>query len=110
MPLLIYKHFREISVQGGRFQSCLREIRARAQDVEDKKKGIKIKKEDWQKLHLHIASYNNWGYRHVLATDEWLRVNGTNSIYALGDCATINQRKVMEDISSILKKANKDNS
>ncbi|KAL4576743.1 hypothetical protein LXL04_012842 [Taraxacum kok-saghyz] len=51
---------KEISLQGGRFQSCLREIRARAQDVEDKKKGIKINKEDWQKLNLHIASYNNF--------------------------------------------------
>ncbi|XP_024974274.1 diphosphomevalonate decarboxylase MVD2, peroxisomal [Cynara cardunculus var. scolymus] len=51
---------KEISLQGGRFQSCLREIRARAQDVEDEKKGIKIKKEDWQNLHLHIASYNNF--------------------------------------------------
>ncbi|KAJ0455330.1 putative diphosphomevalonate decarboxylase [Helianthus annuus] len=50
----------EISLEGGRFQSCLGEIRACAQDVEDKKKGIKIKKEDWQKLHLHIASYNNF--------------------------------------------------
>ncbi|MFS8012287.1 Diphosphomevalonate decarboxylase 2 [Helianthus anomalus] len=50
---------KEISLQGGRFQSCLREIRARAQDVEDKKKGVCIKKEDWQKLHLHIASYNS---------------------------------------------------
>ncbi|KVI01031.1 Calcium-binding EF-hand, partial [Cynara cardunculus var. scolymus] len=48
--------------------------------------------------------------RRVLATDEWLRVEGTNSIYALGDCATINQRRVMEDISSIFKKADKDNS
>lgn len=38
----------------------MREIRARAQDVEDKKKGIKIKKEDWKKLSLHIASYNNF--------------------------------------------------
>ncbi|KAI3799621.1 hypothetical protein L1987_34920 [Smallanthus sonchifolius] len=51
---------KEISLEGGRFQSCLREIRGRAQDVEDKKKGINIKKEDWQKLHLHIASYNNF--------------------------------------------------
>ncbi|KAK1424541.1 hypothetical protein QVD17_19871 [Tagetes erecta] len=48
--------------------------------------------------------------RRVLATDEWLRVEGTNSIYALGDCATINQRKVMEDISAIFNKADKDNS
>ncbi|KAG6420643.1 hypothetical protein SASPL_117178 [Salvia splendens] len=35
------------------------------------------------------------GNRRVLATDEWLRVEGTSDIYALGDCATINQRKVM---------------
>ncbi|KAG6423683.1 hypothetical protein SASPL_114085 [Salvia splendens] len=37
------------------------------------------------------------GNRRVLATDEWLRVEGTSDIYALGDCATINQRKVMEN-------------
>ncbi|WCJ26928.1 External alternative NAD(P)H-ubiquinone oxidoreductase B2 mitochondrial [Euphorbia peplus] len=48
--------------------------------------------------------------RRALATDEWLRVEGYNNIYALGDCATINQRKVMEDISAIFKKADKDNS
>ncbi|KAL8470532.1 hypothetical protein ACS0TY_033180 [Phlomoides rotata] len=48
--------------------------------------------------------------RRVLATDEWLRVEGTDSIYALGDCATINQRKVMEDIWAIFGKADKDNS
>uniref|UniRef100_I1LF25 Diphosphomevalonate decarboxylase n=1 Tax=Glycine max TaxID=3847 RepID=I1LF25_SOYBN len=51
---------KEISLSGGRFQSCLREIRARACDVEDENKGIKITKEDWAKLHLHIASYNNF--------------------------------------------------
>ena len=50
----------EISLSGGRFQSCLREIRKRALDFEDEKKGIKIKKEDWEKLHVHIASYNNF--------------------------------------------------
>ncbi|KAJ6769740.1 putative proteinDH DEHYDROGENASE [Salix purpurea] len=48
--------------------------------------------------------------RRALATDEWLRVEGCGSIYALGDCATINQRKVMEDIAAIFKKADKDNS
>ena len=47
-------------MSGGRFQSCLREIRRRARDFEDEKKGIKIKKEDWEKLHVHIASYNNF--------------------------------------------------
>ncbi|KAI3456341.1 hypothetical protein Pfo_013004 [Paulownia fortunei] len=48
--------------------------------------------------------------RRALATDEWLRVEGCDSIYALGDCATINQRKVMEDIWAIFRKADKDNS
>ncbi|XP_058749844.1 external alternative NAD(P)H-ubiquinone oxidoreductase B2, mitochondrial-like [Vicia villosa] len=48
--------------------------------------------------------------RRALATDEWLRVEGCNNVYALGDCATINQRKVMEDISAIFKKADKGNS
>ncbi|KAF5180731.1 External alternative NAD(P)H-ubiquinone oxidoreductase [Thalictrum thalictroides] len=48
--------------------------------------------------------------RRVLATDEWLRVDGCDNIYALGDCATINQRKVMDDIAAIFKKADKDNS
>ncbi|MED6133225.1 External alternative NAD(P)H-ubiquinone oxidoreductase B2, mitochondrial [Stylosanthes scabra] len=48
--------------------------------------------------------------RRAVATDEWLRVEGTNNVYALGDCATINQRKVMEDIAAIFKKADKDNS
>lgn len=42
----------------------------------------------------------------MLATDEWLRVEGCEDIYALGDCATIDQRKVMvchfSDISSNL--------
>ncbi|GLT49442.1 hypothetical protein SLA2020_229960 [Shorea laevis] len=50
------------------------------------------------------------GNRRALATDEWLRVEGSDNIYALGDCATINQRKVMEDISVIFSKADKDKS
>ncbi|KAK9995056.1 hypothetical protein SO802_024759 [Lithocarpus litseifolius] len=33
--------------------------------------------------------------RRVLATDEWLRVKGCENVYAIGDCATIDQRKVM---------------
>ncbi|KAF6142805.1 hypothetical protein GIB67_002669 [Kingdonia uniflora] len=45
-----------------------------------------------------------------LATDEWLRVEGCDSVYALGDCATIHQRKVMEDILTIFSVADKDNS
>ncbi|KAI3466636.1 hypothetical protein Pfo_023299 [Paulownia fortunei] len=50
------------------------------------------------------------GNRRALATDEWLRVEGCDIIYALGDCATINQRRVMEDIWAIFRKADKDNS
>ncbi|KAE8732487.1 External alternative NAD(P)H-ubiquinone oxidoreductase B1 [Hibiscus syriacus] len=50
------------------------------------------------------------GNRRALATDEWLRVEGCDNIYALGDCATINQRKVVEDIAEIIKRADKDNS
>lgn len=51
---------KEISLAGGRFQSCLREIRKRASDVEEAEKGIKISKKDWESLHVHIASYNNF--------------------------------------------------
>lgn len=39
--------------------------------------------------------------RRVLATDEWLRVEGCDGVYALGDCATIQQRKVMVCASCI---------
>ncbi|KAL3848903.1 hypothetical protein ACJIZ3_010785 [Penstemon smallii] len=50
------------------------------------------------------------GNRRVLATDEWLKVKGLEDIYALGDCATVDQKKIMEDISAIFKAADKDNS
>ncbi|XAR68046.1 NADH:ubiquinone reductase (non-electrogenic) [Bertholletia excelsa] len=50
------------------------------------------------------------GSRRVLATDEWLRVKGCQDVYALGDCSTIDQRKIMEDILTIFKAADKDNS
>ncbi|KAL5986816.1 External alternative NAD(P)H-ubiquinone oxidoreductase B1, mitochondrial, partial [Asimina triloba] len=48
--------------------------------------------------------------RRVLATDEWLRVLGCDGVYAIGDCAMIQQRKVMEDISAIFNLADKDKS
>ncbi|XP_021768395.1 diphosphomevalonate decarboxylase MVD2, peroxisomal-like [Chenopodium quinoa] len=51
---------KEISLAGDRFQNCLREIRKRANDVEEEEKGIKIAKKDWENLHVHIASYNNF--------------------------------------------------
>lgn len=48
--------------------------------------------------------------RRVLATDEWLKVKGCQSVYAIGDCATIDQRKIMDDISAVFKAADRDNS
>ncbi|KAG1368201.1 putative External alternative NAD(P)H-ubiquinone oxidoreductase B3, mitochondrial [Cocos nucifera] len=48
------------------------------------------------------------GNRRALATDEWLRVCNCEGVYALGDCATISQRKVMEDISEIFRVADVD--
>ena len=42
------------------FQNCLKEQCSRACDVDDEEKGIKIAKKDWENLHLHIASYNNF--------------------------------------------------
>ena len=45
----------------------------------------------------------------VLATDEWLRVKNTEGVYALGDCASVEQRKIAEDIAYIFKLADKDN-
>jgi NADH:ubiquinone reductase (non-electrogenic) len=47
--------------------------------------------------------------RRVLATDEWLRVKNCDGVYALGDCASIEQRKIVEDIAYIFKQADKDN-
>lgn len=48
--------------------------------------------------------------RHVLATDEWLRVKGCEAVYAVGDCSTIVQRKIMDDVLAIFETADKDNS
>ncbi|KAL7215360.1 hypothetical protein ACSBR1_027515 [Camellia fascicularis] len=50
----------EFSLSGDKYQRCLKEIRSCAGDVEDEKKGIKITKKDWENLHLHIASHNNF--------------------------------------------------
>ncbi|KAK4409299.1 External alternative NAD(P)H-ubiquinone oxidoreductase B1, mitochondrial, partial [Sesamum angolense] len=50
------------------------------------------------------------GNRRILAVDEWLRVKGCEEVYALGDCATVDQKKIREDISAIFAAADKDNS
>lgn len=33
--------------------------------------------------------------RKVLETDEWLRVTGCEDVFAIGDCASIHQRRIM---------------
>ncbi|CAN6453373.1 unnamed protein product [Victoria cruziana] len=48
--------------------------------------------------------------RRALATNEWLKVRGCDNVFAIGDCATIEQRKIMEDILNIFKVADRDNS
>jgi NADH dehydrogenase FAD-containing subunit len=48
--------------------------------------------------YLLDIGYSEQINRRAIATDEWLRVEGTDNVYALGDCATINQRKVMVPI------------
>lgn len=48
--------------------------------------------------------------RRALATNEWLRVRECEGVYAIGDCATVSQRKIMDDISTVFKMADKDNS
>jgi NADH:ubiquinone reductase (non-electrogenic) len=35
------------------------------------------------------------GKRRALETNEWLRVPQCDTVYAIGDCATISQRKIM---------------
>lgn len=49
-----------MSVEGERYKNCLREMRARATDVEVESIGRVIKKEEWSSLHIHIASENNF--------------------------------------------------
>ncbi|PSS04980.1 Diphosphomevalonate decarboxylase [Actinidia chinensis var. chinensis] len=51
---------KEFSLSGGRYQRCLKEIRSRASGFEDEKKGVKITEKDWENLHVHISSYNNF--------------------------------------------------
>ncbi|XP_066375930.1 external alternative NAD(P)H-ubiquinone oxidoreductase B1, mitochondrial-like [Miscanthus floridulus] len=48
--------------------------------------------------------------RRALATNEWLRVRECEGVYAIGDCATVSQRKIMDDISMVFKMADKNNS
>lgn len=47
-------------MEGERYKNCLREMRARATDVVIESSGKVITKEEWQHVHIHIASENNF--------------------------------------------------
>lgn len=49
------------------------------------------------------------GDRRALGTDEWLRVKGCHDVWALGDCASIEHRRMQEDISLLFKMTDVDN-
>ncbi|PWA77170.1 Cellulose synthase [Artemisia annua] len=65
--------------------------------------------------YWNLSSYygfheaNRTGKIRVMVTDLWLRVEGLPNVYALGDCVTIYQCRVMVDISAIFSKADKNN-
>lgn len=48
--------------------------------------------------------------RRVLACDEWLRVKNCEGAFGVGDCASIEQRRIVEDVTYLFKLADKDNS
>ncbi|KAL8549618.1 hypothetical protein ACS0TY_008458 [Phlomoides rotata] len=50
------------------------------------------------------------GYRFIFFSEITLRVKECDDVYALGDYAPVDQRKIMDDISAIFKVADKDNS
>lgn len=51
---------KEVSLEGIRYQNCLRELRKRANDVKDERTGVEVKQSDWQGLYFHIVSENNF--------------------------------------------------
>jgi NADH:ubiquinone reductase (non-electrogenic) len=50
------------------------------------------------------------GDRRVLATDHWLQVVNCEGVYALGDCASIEQRRICDDVINLFELADKDKS
>ncbi|KAK7401982.1 hypothetical protein VNO78_13898 [Psophocarpus tetragonolobus] len=42
------------------------------------------------------------GKRNILTTDEWLQVKGCESVYAIGDCSSINQHKIMVSLIQLI--------
>jgi len=57
-------------------------------------------------LSSSLAEYQK--NHRALTTNEHLRVLGTNNVFALGDCATVDQRKLYSTWTSLFEKADKD--
>ncbi|CAK9857265.1 unnamed protein product [Sphagnum jensenii] len=47
------------------------------------------------------------GDRRVLATDQWLQVANCEGVYALGDCASIEQQRICDDVINLFELADK---
>jgi Ca2+-binding EF-hand superfamily protein len=48
-------------------------------------------------------------FRHAVVTDSFLQVKNSNGlIYAMGDCCTIERRKLLSDVKEIFTEADKD--
>lgn len=52
--------------------------------------------------YIYLINISMQGHRHVLATDEWLRVKGCDDVFAIGDCASVDQRKIIVCDSSLV--------
>ncbi|KAI5081807.1 hypothetical protein GOP47_0001550 [Adiantum capillus-veneris] len=88
---------KEVSIEGDRYQNCLREIRSRATEVTDPKTSRIITKKDWESLHVHIVSKNNFPTAAGLASSA---AGFACLVYALAQLMGVRERYKGE-ISSI---------
>ena len=62
-------------------------------------------------IHAYVIFWNCpfVPYRHALLTDFYLQVKNSNGhIYAMGDCSTIEQKKLLSNVKEIFTEADKD--
>ncbi|MCO5557363.1 hypothetical protein L7F22_010926 [Adiantum nelumboides] len=88
---------KEVSVQSDRYQNCLREIRSRATDVKDVESGRMITKSEFESLHVHIVSKNNFPTAAGLASSA---AGFACLVYALAQLMGV-QERYKGEISSI---------
>lgn len=55
-----------------------------------------------------ITTFPNQANKFAITVDPQLRVIGTNNIYALGDCATVKQPKLFDQITQLFNQADQD--